>query len=100
MYGDERFIAMCQQRGLPVTVERIKWYTDNGVALWELAKHGLGLCVMAEFIGECTAQMERVLPEIRPFEYPVWLVAHRELQNSRRMRLVFDLLADALSKHF
>ena len=33
----------------------------------------------------------------RPIPEPVWLVTHRELHTSRRIRLLFDMLADALS---
>jgi hypothetical protein len=29
--------------------------------------------------------------------FPIWLVAHRELNTSRRIRLVFDLLAQDLA---
>ena len=29
-------------------------------------------------------------------EIPVWLVSHRELHTSRRIRVVFDLLAEEL----
>jgi len=37
------------------------------------------------------------LPSMDPIEIPVWLVAHRELKTSRRVRLVFDFLFDELS---
>ena len=40
--------------------------------------------------------MEPVLSEMAPIEYPVWLVAHRDLMTSRRVRLVFDRLAEEL----
>ena len=35
------------------------------------------------------------LPALDPFVIPVWLVAHREFKTSRRVRLVYDLLASA-----
>jgi len=41
--------------------------------------------------------MERVLADMDPFVFPVWLTTHRELHTSRRIRLVFDLIADFLS---
>ena len=37
-----------------------------------------------------------VLPELFNPEIPVWLVSHRELRTSRRIRVVFDLLAKEL----
>jgi hypothetical protein len=29
---------------------------------------------------------------------PMWLVAHREVRTSRRVRVVFDMLAEALTR--
>jgi hypothetical protein len=31
---------------------------------------------------------------VAPITFPVWLTTHRELHTSRRIRLVFDLLAE------
>ena len=38
----------------------------------------------------------RVLDDLPPVRFPIWLVTHRELRTSRRIRLVFDVLAEAL----
>ena len=43
--------------------------------------------------------MERVLPDMEPIVFPIWLTTHRELHTSRRIRLVFDLLAEHLTEH-
>jgi DNA-binding transcriptional LysR family regulator len=37
-----------------------------------------------------------VLPELFCSVIPVWLVSHRELRTSRRIRMVYDLLAEEL----
>ena len=42
--------------------------------------------------------MVRILPEAVWFEVPVWLVTHRELRTSRRIRVVFDILARELRR--
>lgn len=39
-----------------------------------------------------------VLRELEVFAVPTWIVAHRELRTSRRIRLVFDRLVEALSE--
>ena len=41
-------------------------------------------------------RVRRVLPELRPISIPMWLITHRELNTSRRIRVVFDLLAEEL----
>ena len=65
---------------------------------WEMVRNGLGITVMSAEIAAKFPGIERVLDEIDPFVFPVWLTTHRELHTSRRIRLVFDLLADFLSK--
>ena len=40
----------------------------------------------------------RALPGFEPWLFPVWLVVHRELHTSGRVRVVFDLLAEALAE--
>jgi DNA-binding transcriptional LysR family regulator len=41
--------------------------------------------------------VRRVLPDLEPLKFSMWLVTHREVNTSRRIRVVFDLLADELS---
>ncbi len=41
--------------------------------------------------------LEPVLPELDPIPVPIWLATHRELHTSRRIRLVFDHLAEAFA---
>jgi hypothetical protein len=41
--------------------------------------------------------VEVVLPELVPIPVPVRLATHRELRTSRRIRLVFDVLAEMLA---
>lgn len=62
---------------------------------WELVRQGLGIGVMVEQAGDSTAGVVRAAPWLQPFEFELWLVSHRELQTSRRVRLVFDWLAEA-----
>ena len=45
---------------------------------------------------EPVAELWKLLPELAPIPVPVWLATHRELHTSRRIRLVFDLLAEEL----
>lgn len=39
----------------------------------------------------------RALPSLDPFIFPIWLKTHRELNTSRRVRMVFNFLADELA---
>jgi DNA-binding transcriptional LysR family regulator len=81
--------------GLPISDSNIIASASSHPAHWQLARAGLGLGVVPVGLGRSDPGMAQVLPEMR-FDYPVWLVAHRELRTSPRVRLVWDLLADML----
>jgi DNA-binding transcriptional LysR family regulator len=53
---------------------------------------------MADDVAAATPDVERVLPDLAPVVFPIWLTTHRELHTSRRIRLVFDLLAEFLAQ--
>ena len=67
------------------------------VTAWEMIRQGLGIGVMFRNVAEGAPGVEPVLPDLAPFDVPIWLAVHRELHPSRRIRLVFDLLAEELS---
>ena len=66
------------------------------MVLWELVKSGLGIGAIIDEVGDAEPRVERVLPSMPPIPVPAWLIAHREVHTSRRVRLVFDLLAEQL----
>jgi len=49
-------------------------------------------------VGDAEPRVRRVLPDLPPLPVPVWLTSHRELRTSRRIRVVFDLLAEGLAR--
>ena len=84
--------------GLDLTPKNFPIITDNHLVQWELAKHGVGICIVMDEVGDAEPRVRRVLPELPPIPVPVWLATHRELHTSRRIRVVFDLLADELGR--
>ena len=93
-----RLLTRLKQMGLPLEQDNFRLTSENGAVAWEMVKHGLGNGVMAEDVADQTPGVECVLPDLDPIPVPVWLVTHRELHTSRRIRLVFDVLAESLSK--
>ena len=63
-----------------------------------MVKQGLGIAPMSVDVARNTPEVESLLPDETPISFPTWLVTHRELHTSRRIRLVFDLLAEELPK--
>jgi DNA-binding transcriptional LysR family regulator len=68
--------------------------------MWALVKQGLGIGIQDGDIGDAEPLVQRALPELEPLMFPIWLVAHRELNTSRRIRAVFDLLAEELAQPY
>lgn len=83
--------------GLKLTPKHFPLVSSSHVVHWALVKQGLGIGVMATRIGDAEPLVRRAVPWLTSFVFPVWLVAHREVNTSRRVRLVFDLLAAELA---
>jgi len=92
----DRLIPRLSAMGLPLTRDNIIVTSECAAVTWEMVKQGLGIGAMVKYVADRTPGIERVFPEIAPIPVPVWLVTHRELHTSRRIRLVFDVLAEAL----
>jgi DNA-binding transcriptional LysR family regulator len=84
--------------GLDVSRKQFPIVTSNHLVQWELCKEGVGICIVMEEIGDAEPRVRRVLPKMAPLPIPVWLVCHRELHTSRRIRLVFDRIAEELAR--
>ncbi len=96
-YGNtDRMIDYMTGLGLTLTPANFRASSEDGLVAWEMAKAGLGICPIDDVVGSATPGMEKVLPDVLKVAFPIWLVAHRELHTSPKIRLVFDLVAKAL----
>jgi DNA-binding transcriptional LysR family regulator len=93
----DQFSGHLRAAGIPISADQFRIVSDNSVVLWELVRQGIGICMMLQEIAELMPNVTRLLPELPGTPVPVWLVSHRELHTSRRVRLVFDVLAEELS---
>lgn len=96
--SSKQLVMTLQNKGIQVRPENFVMSSENGVVTWELVKAGHGMTFMPELLGETTPGVEKVLPDLQPLEFPIWLVTHRELNTSRRIRVVFDFLARTLAE--
>ena len=92
-----RFLAYLRQHGLPLSEANFSCYCDHTMAHWALVRQGMGIGTMMEEIARDTPGIVRVLDDVAPVRFPIWLVTHRELRTSRRIRVVFDALAQGLA---
>lgn len=91
------YLQHMRSKGLQLSSANFRSYADNSVTYWEMVRQGLGIGAIMEEIARETPGMVRVLEDVAPFQLPIWLVTHRELRTARRIRIVFDLLAEILA---
>jgi DNA-binding transcriptional LysR family regulator len=84
--------------GVEVTHKNFPIITDNHLVQWELTKQGVGIGIVMDQVGDAEPRVRRVLPNMPPLPVPIWLATHQEVRTSRRIRVVFDLLAEELSQ--
>ncbi|MCY1062829.1 LysR family transcriptional regulator [Nannocystis sp. SCPEA4] len=92
-----RYLEHLRAIGLPLTTAHFPLYSENTVTAWELVRQGLGIGAMMDDVARLTPGVVRVLEALPPVRFPIWLVTHRELRTARRIRVVFDVLAEHLS---
>lgn len=82
--------------GIELSAENFVVLSDSILVLWEMVKHGAGIGIMSQEVGDAEPLVQNAAPWLDPFVFQVWLVAHRELRTNRRVRFVYDWLAKAL----
>lgn len=83
---------------LGLTEENFPLLTESYLVMWELVRQGAAIGILDAHIGDADPTVRRVLPDFQPFIFPIWLVSHRELTTSRRIRRVYDYLAEELHR--
>ena len=97
-FGDTaQMISFMQNIDVKLDESNFSLGSENGLVAWQFALEGFGICVMDELYAETHSEMVRLLPKSQSVKFPIWLATHRELHTSRRIRLVFDMLAAHLS---
>jgi DNA-binding transcriptional LysR family regulator len=95
-HGDV-FMNGLAKLGLHLTRSNFPWVSATQAVQWALITQGSGIGVMVDEVGDVDSRVVRVLPDLIFFPLTTWLTSHREVNTSRRVRTVFDLLAEALS---
>ncbi|APR80771.1 Transcriptional regulator lysR family protein [Minicystis rosea] len=94
-FDSEAMIRRVQKHGPPIARDAFAFRCDSYVAQQAALRAGAG-------IGTCMFALARrdglvrVLPSTESVEVEVWLVMHEAMRTTRRVRLLFDFLADRL----
>jgi len=92
----DRLLKALNERGLNLSKKNFPLMSENYIVHWELVKQGLGIGIMPADIGDAEPLVQPVLEGFKLLTFPMWLTTHSELRTSRRVRMVFDLLATEL----
>lgn len=84
--------------GLGLSEANFPLLTESYLVMWELVRQGAAIGILDAYIGDADPIVRRVLPDLEPLVFPIWLVSHRELTTSRRIRRVYDFLAEELRR--
>ena len=95
---DEAIVKGMVGFGLPVSRESFAFRCDDLIAYWQAVRSGLGIGFIADYLAITDKEVVAVLPMIKVPPIPIWLTVHREIRTSRRIRAVYDFLAQTLPK--
>ena len=69
---------------------------NSFVTTHDLAANGLGLAVLPCFLADCDPRLVRVEPPIAEIATSLWVLTHKDLKNSARVRALSDHLSRCL----
>lgn len=87
------------QTGIRITRELFAFRSDSDHAQLAALRSGFGIGGCQKRIALRDPNLIAVLPQDFHFDLEMWLVTHEDLRGSRRIRLLFDYLAEALTAY-
>jgi molybdate transport repressor ModE-like protein len=75
---------------------RVAMRSDSEAGLAAAAAAGIGVTILACFVGDAHPDLERLAPPIPELTHGLWLLTHRDLRSAARIRAFTEFLATAL----
>lgn len=72
--------------------------TNNGLVMLEAVRQGCGLGVLPCFIADATPGLQRVSPVIPELVIDQWLLVHRDLLRTPRVRAAIDVIVELFKR--
>jgi DNA-binding transcriptional LysR family regulator len=89
---DDAFIRNAARLGERFVREDFGFRSDSVMAQIRAIRAGVGVGVILTHIGDRDPELTRLLPQLVAAVMPVWVVAHKDVRNNPRVRVVFDSL--------
>ena len=86
-------------QGLELHREMFTLRTDSDVAQLSAIRAGLGIGICQVALAMRDPRLVRLFPKEMTFPLETWLTMHGDLRGNRRMRIVFNHLAEALTMY-
>ncbi len=94
---DQAILRGFQAMGYAVGPEAFALRTDDLVVQWQAVRAGVGIGFVADYMARSDPDVLPVLHGLLPIPaLPMWLAVHREIRTNKRIRAVYDFLADGL----
>ena len=91
---DEQIISSMRDVGLDIDRSFFKFRCDNQIIHWQMVRAGFGIGFNQLGVGQSEEKVRQIFEHVPMPSLPVWLTCHSELKTSRRVRRVYDFLAD------
>jgi DNA-binding transcriptional LysR family regulator len=94
---DPSILQGFQAMGYPVSREIFALRSDDFIVQWAALAAGYGIGFVADYMQRDQPDVVRILPrQLKIPPLPMWLAVHREIRTNRRIRAVYDYLAQEL----
>jgi DNA-binding transcriptional LysR family regulator len=93
---DDTSFRAVRGAGPPITRDTFTFRTDNDLAQIAAIRAGLGIGGMQAGLA-ARDNLLPILPDVLRFQVEYWLTMHEDLKTTKRVRLLFDCLAEALT---
>jgi DNA-binding transcriptional LysR family regulator len=97
-FDREPSVRRIDNLGLDLSRDLFSFRCDSDVAQFAALRAGFGLGMCQIALGRHYGLVP-IVPDLIGFELDVWVAMHEDLKTSRRMRLMFDHLADELAAY-
>lgn len=94
-----RYLAYLRHYTANLSEDNFTCYADHTVTHWALVRQGMGIGAMMDEIARETPGIVRVLDDVALGAFPRLAGVAPQVRTSRRIRVVFEALAEGLAKN-
>ena len=98
MADNTRWLKALQGIGIDVDESNFPIITDSHLVHWSIVEQGMAIGVVPDFAVKNNKVVEKVLKSLPGLPIETWVVSHRELRTSRRIRFVYDCLVEYINE--